>query len=158
MADFMALLRTGSLIGQVARDLRVVTDLRFAAFGLTTQQAALLAYAASGETSPRALASAVGTDTAGATRLIDRLAAKGLLARRPHPGDRRSVVIDVTPAGLDLAPRLPAVFGEVSAGLLTGLSDDEIYQLSALLGRVAENLRDPTAGVRAASRPAVDVD
>jgi len=50
------------------------------------------------------------------------------------------------------------VFGEVSAGLLTGLSDDEIYQLSALLGRVAENLRDPTAGVRAASRPAVDVD
>jgi DNA-binding MarR family transcriptional regulator len=37
------------------------------------------------------------------TNLIDRLQAAGLVRRAPHPGDRRSTVVELLPAGRELA-------------------------------------------------------
>lgn len=45
---------------------------------------------------PRMLASHLGISTASTTKLLDRLAASGHLARTPHPKDRRSVVVSAT--------------------------------------------------------------
>lgn len=50
------------------------------------------------EATPRMLAHHLGISTASTTKLLDRLAAAEHIVRRPHPTDRRSVVIDVSPA------------------------------------------------------------
>ncbi|WP_101853382.1 MarR family winged helix-turn-helix transcriptional regulator [Kocuria flava] len=47
---------------------------------------------------PRALAGKLGISSASTTALLDRLARSGHIARRPHPTDRRSLVIVATEA------------------------------------------------------------
>jgi DNA-binding MarR family transcriptional regulator len=47
---------------------------------------------------PRDLAEDLGISTASTTKVLDRLAGSGHLQRRPHPRDRRSVVVVATAA------------------------------------------------------------
>ncbi len=137
-------LSSGSLLHQVERELRTALEKQVAPLGLTAQQAALLLRAARQATSPNQLAAALGTDTAGMTRLLDRLERKGLVRRHRHPDDRRSVIIEVTEAGQALLPRLGPVFGRVDSQLLAGFSEDETRQLTALLRRLLDNLTRPS--------------
>ncbi|MFF4772905.1 MarR family winged helix-turn-helix transcriptional regulator [Microtetraspora fusca] len=130
----------GSLINQVGRDLRTAVEGMLAPYGVTSQQAALLMRAARGESSPNRLASHLGTDTAGMTRLLDRLEAKGLVGRRRNPGDRRSIVVELTEEGRALVPRLAPVFGRASVRLLAGFSEEEVRGLAGMLRRMLENL------------------
>jgi DNA-binding MarR family transcriptional regulator len=140
MANVMQVLSGASLLHQLARDVTTTLDRRLAPLGVTTQQAALLHNAASGGASARQLAAAVGTDTAGMTKLLDRLEGKGLIERRPNPDDRRSVVIEPTEQGLALVPALAPVFGAVARQLFDGFSDDEVANLTSSLRRMGENL------------------
>src|SRR5713101_4698162 len=103
MDHYAALTATG-LIHQVSRELTTALERRLAPHDITTQQAALLINAARGETSPKRLTSLLGTDTAGMTRLLDRLEAKGLVKRHSNPGDRRAIIIEVTQKGRALGP------------------------------------------------------
>src|SRR5262245_61728109 len=124
--QFALLLGGGAMLSRVGRELTTVLDRRFAEFDVTTQQAALLIHAAGQPTSPSQLTEALGTDTAGMTRLLDRLEAKGLLRRRRHDDDRRAIVIELTESGRELVPRLPRVFGQVNTRLFAGFTDQEI--------------------------------
>jgi DNA-binding MarR family transcriptional regulator len=141
MANIIRVLGGGSLLQQLARDVTTQLDRRFASFGVTTQQASVLLYVCGGEASPRRLIEAVGTDTAGMTKLLDRLEAKELVTRHPSPADRRSVVIEPTERGLALVPVLSPVFGEVTRHLFDGFSDDEIANFTSYLRRMGENLK-----------------
>jgi DNA-binding MarR family transcriptional regulator len=132
----------GSLIHQVSRELRTALDARLAPLGITAQQAALLLRAARQETSPNQLAQVLGTDTAGMTRLLDRLEGKGLISRRRHPDDRRSIVIELTGEGRALIPRLGPVFGRVTRQLLSGFPAADAHQLTEMLQRMLSNLRE----------------
>ena len=134
------LLGGGALLNQVGRELGTVLDRAFARFDLTTQQAALLLRAARRPTSPSQLTDVLGTDTAGMTRLLDRLETKGLLHRRRHPQDRRAIVIELTDAGRDLLPHLPPIFGRVTARLFGDFTGDEIAACTAMLRRMLTNL------------------
>jgi DNA-binding MarR family transcriptional regulator len=140
MANVMQMLSGASLLHQLARDVTTTLDRRLAPLGVTTQQAALLHNAASGGASPRQLMAAVGTDTAGMTKLLDRLEGKGLIERRPNPDDRRSVVIEPTEQGLALVPALAPVFGAVARQLFDGFADAEVASLTSSLRRMGENL------------------
>jgi DNA-binding MarR family transcriptional regulator len=140
MPQLIQVLGGGSLLHQVARDVTTSLDRRLAPFGLTTQQAALLHNASTGEASPGQLMEAVGTDTAGMTRLLDRLEGKGLLRRRPNPDDRRSVLVELTEQGLALLPEIIPVFGEVAGQLFEGFSDDEAAAFTSFLRRMLGNL------------------
>jgi DNA-binding MarR family transcriptional regulator len=132
----------GSLLNQVARDLRTATEALLAPYDLTAQQAAaLMLTSVRGRASPNQLTAELGTDTAGMTRLVDRLEAKGLVRRARHPDDRRSVVIELTADGRALLPKLPPVFGRVTSRLLEGFSADEITVLTGMLQRMQANLR-----------------
>jgi DNA-binding MarR family transcriptional regulator len=131
----------GSLVNQVARELGTALDRQFAGLGVTTQQAALLLHAGQEERTPSQLMALLGTDTAGMTKLLDRLVHKGLLRRRPHPGDRRAVVVELTEPGRALLPRIPPVFGRVTGQLLAGFTATEVGQLTAMLQRMLDNLR-----------------
>jgi DNA-binding MarR family transcriptional regulator len=130
----------GSLLHQVARDLATALERQLAPFDITAQQAALLLHAARQQSSPSQLMTVLGTDTAGMTKLLDRLEAKGLIERRPNPGDRRSVLIALTKDGQALAPRLGPVFGRVTRQLFSGFSPDEIGVLISMLQRMRGNL------------------
>ncbi|MEZ4595963.1 MAG: MarR family winged helix-turn-helix transcriptional regulator [Chloroflexota bacterium] len=101
-----------SLVIRLGRGVRTSLDQRFEAFGLTSQQAGALVHIFTGETSPRRLADLLGTDTAGMTRLIDRLEAKGLVERHADPRDRRALVVALTDQGSATIPSIPPVFDE----------------------------------------------
>ncbi len=135
-------LGSGSLIHQVSRELRTALDARLAPLGITAQQAALLLRSSRQETSPNQLAQLLGTDTAGMTRLLDRLEGKGLIRRQRHPDDRRSIVIELTGEGRALLPRLGPVFGRITRQLLAGFSAADVRQVSQMLQRMLGNLRE----------------
>jgi DNA-binding MarR family transcriptional regulator len=141
MPEIIKVLGGGSLLHQVVREITTKLDRRFASFGVTTQQAALLLGAAGGGSSPGQLMTVVGTDTAGMTKLLDRLEAKGLIRRCPNPDDRRSVLVEPTDHGLSLVPELQPVFGEVTSQLFEGFSDEEVASFTSSLRRMRENLQ-----------------
>jgi len=133
-------LGAGSLLHQVARDLATALDRQLAPFGVTAQQAALLLHASRQQSSPSQLMAALGTDTAGMTKLTDRLEAKGLIQRHQNPQDRRSILIALTDHGQALVPRLRPVFGRVTRQLFNGFSTHEIGVLTTTLERMRGNL------------------
>lgn len=115
-------------------------DRRFAEMGLTAQQAGLLVRAAVEPTSPSRLTELLGTDAAGMTRLLDTLERKGLVRRGQHPSDRRAVMIELTPAGHALAPRLRPIIAKVTAQMFAGFTAAEISRIDDALGRMLRNL------------------
>jgi DNA-binding MarR family transcriptional regulator len=135
-----AVLGGGSLLQRVGRELATTTDRMLRELGLTAQQAALLLHAAGGSRTPTDLAADLGTDTAGMTRLLDRVEALGLAGRVRHPADRRSVTVELTDAGRALVPRIAPVFGRVTARLFAGFSAAEVATATGLLQRMLDNL------------------
>lgn len=70
------------------------------------------------------------------TGLLDTLEAKELLARAPHPDDRRRLLVTITAAGLDLLENhFPIHYREMNA-LLGDLSPEERATMVTLLRRV----------------------
>jgi DNA-binding MarR family transcriptional regulator len=74
------------------------------------------------------LAEAHGVDRPYATIIVDKLERLGFVARQPHPSDRRSKVVSLTPAGRDAAALAnsilsepPPALRELDAGQLTEL-------------------------------------
>jgi DNA-binding MarR family transcriptional regulator len=68
-----------------------------------------------------------------ATRLMDKLCAKGLISRIPCPEDRRVVHIDITKPGLKL---LKQIDGEFKEDVLENLTMKEAKILSDLLDKI----------------------
>jgi DNA-binding MarR family transcriptional regulator len=78
-------------------------------------------------------------DTGAMTRLLDRLEAKGLVARVRSLEDRRVVNLELTKEGREAARQIPAALCEVQNAFLQGLSIEEWQQLKSLLRRVLDN-------------------
>ena len=68
---------------------------------LTMPQAKTLFYLADGRRRMSSIAGRLGVEMPSATRMIDRLVAKGLVERAQDPADRRAVVCSITLAGRD---------------------------------------------------------
>jgi DNA-binding MarR family transcriptional regulator len=122
---------------RLARDLRTALDQAFAPTGLTSQQAGLLIHVHTGVTSPKAAGELLGSDSAGMTRMVDRLVAKGLLERTPGTEDRRAIALRLTPPGRELVQTLPAIFERVATRLTAGFDADHLLDE---LGRMVTNL------------------
>ena len=74
--------------------------------------------------------------TPGITRLIDRLEAKGLVRREPHPQDRRQVLCAITPAGAQLVDVLNQPITELDEESVAMLSPEQQQQLIVLLDAI----------------------
>jgi DNA-binding MarR family transcriptional regulator len=81
--------------------------------------------------------------TSGAiTNRIDRLEAKGLVERIRDSGDRRSVRIRLTPAGLEIVDELVGLHAANEERLLAGLGPDDRERLAGALRTLLESLGD----------------
>ncbi len=78
------------------------------------------------------------------TGFLDRLAAKGLIERRPDPDDRRAKLVHPTAAGRAEAARVRDASARVRDAMAVDLDTEEIDQLRRLLRRVRTNLAAET--------------
>ncbi|HET6349731.1 MAG TPA: MarR family transcriptional regulator [Candidatus Krumholzibacteria bacterium] len=76
--------------------------------------------------------------TPGITRMIDRLEAKGLVARERRSGDRRCVHVKISRTGLELLAGLDRKIDAADRGAFATLSDAELSRLTELLERVRD--------------------
>jgi DNA-binding MarR family transcriptional regulator len=84
----------------------------------------------------------------GASKLVDRIEAAGLCRRRANPDDRRSQIIELTPAGRRLLAKATKSFeDELRTRLGSVVSARELDQFGATLRRL-----------RAANRPVTSHD
>ncbi|KNX37603.1 MarR family winged helix-turn-helix transcriptional regulator [Luteipulveratus halotolerans] len=93
-------------------------------------------------TTPAVLADRAGVTRAGMTSRIDRLVARGLVTRREDPDDRRSVLIEATPAGWEAWDRVVHDWSAQEQQLFKGLTITEITRLNALLRKAFLALDD----------------
>jgi len=135
--------QVSALVFHLGRELRTALDRRLTDHGLTSQQAALLLLSrVLRQPNPIKMAARLGTDTAGMTRLVDRLESKGLVFRKISPDDRRSIVIVLGPKSKRVLPRLIPAFRQVESGLLDGFDAREVREANRMLRRLLKNARD----------------
>lgn len=84
------------------------------------------------------LAAELGCDNSNVTGLVDRLAARRLVAREASPHDRRVRQVVLTPAGRRLRAQLLARIGPPAATGISNLSTEEQRQLLGLLRKIAD--------------------
>lgn len=77
------------------------------------------------------------------TGVLDSLEHAGLVERRPHPVDRRSLLVELTGAGQALLARVVPDVRRVEGELLGDLSAVERDRLAALLGRITAPTERP---------------
>lgn len=91
------------------------------------------------------IAGELGITVGGTSKIVDRLEADGLCARRTNPGDRRSSIIELTPAGKRSLTRATASFeDELERRLGSALSDRGLTQFTTTLTRL--RMAMPRAG------------
>lgn len=90
----------------------------------------------------RTLAGCIALDTSTTAGVVDRLEARGLLARRVSPEDRRVRLLALTPAGeLLLAQTLPGM-ERTQERILEPLSPEQRRQFMALLLQLVKENND----------------
>jgi len=65
------------------------------------------------------IAEAVAITVGGASQAVDRLEKAGYCRRTPHPDDRRSSIVELTPAGVEALRAAEPVFDDELARLIT---------------------------------------
>ncbi|NGO53457.1 MarR family winged helix-turn-helix transcriptional regulator [Allomesorhizobium camelthorni] len=79
--------------------------------------------------------------TSGAmTNRLDRVEQAGLIVRKPGTDDRRSIFVELTPAGLELANKAIEVHFSAARALLEPLAPQERATLAALLRKLLVQL------------------
>jgi DNA-binding MarR family transcriptional regulator len=78
--------------------------------------------------------------TASMTSLLDTLERKAMVRRRPHPTDRRKILVSITPAASRLVDELLPVIHAAQAEIFTPLTAAERRTLIGLLARVQTRL------------------
>ena len=104
-----------------------------------------------GPRGPSELAALLDITTASATELIDRLQALGHVVRRPHPRDRRRLLVELTETG---AREIEGVFGAFTARVEASsgaMSPDERTAVLEFVRAVHRNLREDGPDEGAAS-------
>jgi DNA-binding MarR family transcriptional regulator len=89
----------------------------------------------------KALADELGLTPRNMTALVDAMEHEGLVVRRNHPSDRRAVLVELTPAGLEaadavLGPRIAAM-----ASVFDDLSPDQQAAFREYLATLLDGMR-----------------
>lgn len=76
------------------------------------------------------------------TKIVDRLVERGLVHRRIDEGDRRKVLIFISPRGEEVHAAVDATVRQEELSIIEQVGADDGARLLAFLGRMAERL-DP---------------
>ncbi len=107
-----------------------------------------LGEAPDGRLHQRDLAEALWVTKSGATRLVDRLAAEGLVARQPDPANRRYTYALITERGRKvLHDAIPTHLGAIAEHFARHLSEADERALREALGKVIRAAGGVPAGV-----------
>ena len=110
--------------------------------GLSLSEADLLlavAHAPDGRLPLSGLAAATNITSGGVTRIVDRLEDRALVRRVPHPTDRRSALVELTPTGSELALEADDTRQEViTARLERVLTSAQLDELAGVLQQIVE--------------------
>ncbi|MBV6273128.1 MarR family transcriptional regulator [Alcaligenaceae bacterium CGII-47] len=130
----------GLLIKRVHALMHRVIDHKVMPLDLTAMQwRPLLLIGHKGIDTPAELARFMQVDTGAMTRTLDRLEAKGFLARQRCLDDRRVVKVTLTPAGTAVIEQILPLIADTLNLHLQGFSRDEIQMLFGLLQRLTRN-------------------
>lgn len=140
--------RLGYLLKHAFLDLEELNDRALAPFDLTGRELALLMAVAGLESaSQQEAAHALGIDRTTMVTYVDLLEGKGLVQRRPDPGDRRRNVVEVTELGERTLQRARRASDEAERALLAPLSEVDRKRLRDALAAIAGTGRAvPRAG------------
>lgn len=109
--------------------------------GLTTTKAHLLwTLLSKGPCRQRDLVIALGHTPRHVTTLVDELLTAGFVTRRPHPNDRRAVLVDLTPAAADLLDRMGAGHALLGRQLFGHLGGEDRLHLENQLIQLEQTL------------------
>lgn len=101
--------------------------------------------------SVQTLSQLIGLTHSGAVRLVNRLAAAGLVARTPGP-DARTVTVAPTRRGRRIARQIRDGRYMAIAGVLSGLTEHQCEQLSTACELLIANLTSARLGARTAGK------
>ena len=90
---------------------------------------------------PKDLATYLGMTTGAVTAIARSLVDADLLTRVDHPGDRRSLYLELSPHGHEQMARIHRDFNEMIAASTSALSPAELEQFTAALRTVASEVR-----------------
>mgnify|MGYP003869891687 FL=1 len=110
-------------------------------FGLTIPEWRVMAVLGTG--GPLAAAAIVertAMDKVKVSRAVAALEAKALVLRRPHPEDRRSALLELTPSGRRVFEEIVPLARALEAELTAVLGPEDRALLAALLGRLDTHL------------------
>lgn len=88
----------------------------------------------------RQMCALAGKTPANMTRILDRLATKGFIERRPDPEDRRAFTIILTAAGRELVEKAVGLVTGYREQVLAGIDEQDEAICRRVLQRIAENL------------------
>lgn len=130
------------LVEQLSKKLSDIQRRTMKQTGLTPPQYATLTQLWARDGQPlKDLAAGNNCTPATMTTIVDGLERKGLVSRKPHPDDRRSLQLRLTTDGEKLRETTPSL-QDMFNGCCIGLSPDETAALSTLLGKLDAALAD----------------
>jgi DNA-binding MarR family transcriptional regulator len=138
---YASLCRTGeALLAELDRRIRLTFDIPQAA------ATALAVIDGAGEPlTPSQVGDRVLIASATMTATLDLLEQRGWIRRMPNPADRRSVLVEITPAGRATTDRLLPGIRTLERGILSALTPDERARLLDMLAKVLARTADVAA-------------
>jgi DNA-binding MarR family transcriptional regulator len=122
-----------------AHRVRYAADARLRECGLSFPSYKLMRALENSDRSMREISEILHISPRTVTDMIDSLEARGLVARCPHPSDRRVTLLRLTPAGQRHLAAAAAAAEQASSAAVGGLSVDEQRTLRSLLDQVAHS-------------------
>lgn len=134
--------RLGFLLIDVNRKLRQQVDYRAREVSLTQAQWYVLAYLSVNEGIQQVgLADILGIKSITLARTVDKLQAKGLLERRPHPTDRRSWLLYLTQEACPTLAAMHEISKVLVAEAVAGVTEAEQKLFLDILERIKVNMQ-----------------
>jgi DNA-binding MarR family transcriptional regulator len=109
--------------------------------GISTSELQALRRLVDGSLGPVELSRLLGVTSAASSGVVDRLAARGHVRRRPHPADGRRTQVEVTPTGREEIDQLLAPLRSRLAEVDSSFSEEERSVVDRYLAHATEALR-----------------
>jgi MarR family transcriptional regulator, organic hydroperoxide resistance regulator len=132
----------GYWLRRLSDEVHLSFERKLAAHGVTVAQWNVLVtlYRGDGETVAE-VARFIETDAAAVSRLVDRLAEKGLVTRSADPASRRRVLLTLTPAATGLVPMLVELADQNDEAFFGTLPSAQRAELAGQLQRLLSQAR-----------------